>query len=96
MSYSPKRWSCQRFTIAMERMDEEDNLVGDMWKKGSVILLIGIFFNIMHAWNIQNSYGIEKMFFERWELLARRNDPTNLLDFNLEQINDVLCISRRL
>lgn len=28
----------------MERIDEEDNLVGDMRKKGSVILLISIFF----------------------------------------------------
>lgn len=37
-----------------------------------------------------------KCFFESWELLARRNDVTNLLDFNLEQINDILCISRRL
>ena len=28
----------------MERIDEEDNLVGDMRKKDSVILLISIFF----------------------------------------------------
>lgn len=57
----------------MERIDEEDNLVGDMRKKGSVILLISIFFfNIIHAWNTQNSYGIEKMFLRTLRIISSK------------------------
>lgn len=58
----------------MERIDEEDNLVGDMRKKGSVILLISIFFffNIIHAWNTQNSYGIEKMFLRKLRIISSK------------------------